>query len=166
MSDKKQIFDADGTDAVSRVLLELLNSFPLLNGKAILFSTLSESSGIGFFPTSGAALLSSTEDVTGHVRQVCLYPFDIVYRHAPKSEEQRLRVKELLDTLGKWLERQPVNIAGKSERLERYPDLGSGNRVIKLISRTCSGHLGAAYQDGTEDWTLYATLRYENEFDK
>ena len=163
----QKTFDIDGSEAVSKVLLTLLNTFPgLSTGKKVQFSTLSETSGIGFFPTSGAALLSSHEDITGHVKQVCLYPFNIVYRAAPKTEAQKLRIKEFLDTLGKWLELQPVVINDQNHKLTAYPDLSSGNRVIKSISRTNPGHLSAAYQDGIEDWVISATLRYENEFDK
>lgn len=163
----QKTFDIDGTEAVSKVLIELLNTFPGLSaGKKIQFSTLSETSGIGFFPTSGAALLSSKEDIMGHVKQVCLYPFNVVYRAAPKTEAQKLRIKEFLDTLGKWLELQPVVINHETYKLTGYPDLLSGNRVIKSISRTNPGHLNNAYQDGIEDWIISATLRYENEFDK
>jgi len=166
MDTKKPVIDIDGSEAVSKVLLALLNEFPGIDHKNILFSTLSETSGIGFFPTSGAALLSDKEDITGHVKQVCLYPFNIVYRAAPKSEAQRLKIKEFLDTLGRWLEQQPVTVGGDTYQLTEYPALSSGNRVIKSISRTNPGHLNAAYQDGIEDWLISATLRYENEFDK
>lgn len=164
---EQKIFDIDGTEAVSKVLLSLLNTFPGLSaGRKIQFSTLSETAGIGFFPTSGAALLSSNEDITGHVKQVCLYPFNVIYRAAPKTEAQKLRIKEFLDTLGKWLELQPILIGGNTYKLTEYPDLYSDNRVIKSISRTNPSHLSAAYNDGIEDWTISATLRYENEFNK
>lgn len=162
----KKAFDVDGADAVTKVLLELLNTFPGLGGKKILFSALSETSGIGFFPTSGAALLSNDEDITGHVKQVCSYPFNIVHRAAPQAEVQKLRVKEFLDALGRWLELQPITVDGQTYKLTGYPELVSGNRVIKSISRTNPGHLSAAYNDGIEDWIISATLRYENEFDK
>lgn len=163
----KATIDIDGSEAVSKVLLELLNTFPGLSEKQrILFSTLSESSGIGFFPTTGAALQSDKEDVTGHVTQVCLYPFSMVYRAAPKSEAQRMRIKEYLDTLGKWLEQQPVLLNGKEYRLEAYPALASGNRIIKTITRTSPAYINAAYQDGIEDWIIAARLSYENEFDR
>lgn len=163
----KATIDIDGSEAVSKVLLELLNTFPGLSEKQrILFSTLSESSGIGFFPTTGAALQSDKEDVTGHVTQVCLYPFSVVYRVAPKSEAQRMRIKEYLDTLGKWLEQQPVHLNGKVYRLEAYPALASGNRIIKSITRTSPAYINVAYQDGIEDWIIAARLSYENEFDR
>ncbi|NCC06718.1 MAG: hypothetical protein EOM30_01420 [Clostridia bacterium] len=160
------VIDIDGSDAVSKVLITLLNTFPCLGGKSILFSTLSETSGIGFFPTSGAAVLSSTEDVTGHVKQVCLYPFNIIYRASPKSEAQKIRIKEFLDGIGKWLELQPIKDGETEYKLSAYPALLSSNRVIKSISRTNPGHLYATYDDGIEDWLISATLRYENEYNK
>lgn len=166
MAEQKTVIDLDGSDAVSNVLLELLNTFPALDGKSILFSTLDETSGIGFFPTSGAALLSNEEDIIGHVKQVCLYPFNIIYRAAPKSERQKMKIKEFLDTLGKWLELQPITVGENVSKLENYPAITSGNRVIKLISRTNAAYLAAAYEDDIEDWMISMSLKYENEFDK
>lgn len=160
------LVDVEGSDAVSSVLVGLLNDFPGLGDKEILFSTLSETSGIGFFPTSGAAVLESTEDITGHVKQICQYPFNIIYRAAPKSETQKIRIKEFLDGIGKWLELQPVVMNNTQYKLTAYPALSSGNRIIKSINRTNPGHLSAAYADGIEDWVISATLKYENEFTK
>ena len=165
-TEKTTVFDIDGSEAVSPVLLNLLNEFPGIGKRKIQFSSLSETSGIGFFPTSGAALISSKEDVTGHVVQVCAYPFNVVYRAAPKSEKQRLKIKEFLDGLGRWLEQQPISIGGFEYRLTAYPALSAGNRVVKSISRTSPGHLNAAYQDGIEDWLISLSLRYENEYNK
>jgi len=163
---QKYAIDIDGSDVMSTVLLDLLNTFPGLGGRKIEFSTLSETSGIGFFPTSGAAILSDREDITGHVEQVCLYPFTLVYRSAPKTEAARLKIKEFLDTIGKWMEQQPVTIGGKEHQLSQYPVLSTQSRAIKAIRRTNPGHLEATYQDGIEDWSLAASLRYENHFDK
>ena len=163
----KAVIDVEGSEAVSSVLLELLNQFPgLPDGKKITFSTLQETSGIGFFPTTGAALLSNVESITGKVKQVCLYPFDIVYRASPKSEMQRMRIKEFLDILGKWLERQPVIIQGATEKLETYPPLESGNRIIKAITRSTPAFLNAVYETGVEDWIISGQLTYNNEYYK
>lgn len=158
--------DVDGTEALSTVLLSLLNSFPgLESGKKIKFSTLAKTSGIAVFPSAGAAIIQNRESVTGHVTQSCQYLFTLVYRTAPETEKQRLRIKEFLDTIGRWLEMQPVNIRGEAVKLEAYPVL-TGTRIIKSIRRTTPGHLNVAYPDGVEDWTIAATLSYENEYDK
>lgn len=163
----RTVIDIDGSEAVSNVLLTLLNEFPgLSENQTITFATLDESSGIGFFPSTGAALQSNNESITGHVKQVCLYPFMVIYRAAPKSETQRMRIKEFLDALGKWLEQQPVTVNGTEYRLESYPALSSGNRVIRSITRSSPAYLNGVYQNGVEDWIIAEQLTYDNEFDK
>jgi hypothetical protein len=166
MAQQKYSIDVDGSDVMSKVLLDLLNGYPALGGRTITFSTLGDTSGLAFFPSSGAAILTDKDDVTGHVTQVCLYPFTIVFRAAPKSEGQRLKIKEFLDTIGKWTEQQPIVIDGETLQLTDYPDLSTEGREIKSIRRTNPAHLAATYQDGIEDWTLAANLKYENSFDR
>ena len=131
MKQAQKLVDVDGIDAVSKALIFLLNAFPGLgSGKRILFSTLPESGGIGFFPSSGAALLQNREDITGHVHQVCLYPFQVLYRAAPKTDVQKIRIKDFLDTLGKWLELQPVVLNGTVYKLGQYPELDEPSAVL------------------------------------
>lgn len=157
--------DIDGSDLMSKLLFDLLNTFPgIPNNKEILFSTLQDSGGIGLFPTSGAVIQTEKKSITGHVEQTCLYPFTIVYRAAPKNQEQRMRIKELLDAIGKWLEQQTVTVNSHEHKLDLYP-VTNDSRKIEAISRTSPGHLDKAYQDGIEDWVLSATLKYKNEFD-
>ena len=163
----KKISDVDGEEAVTPVLKGLLNSFPGFSPEQkVSFATLGESSGIAMFPVSGGAVEQTTEDILGHVQQVCAYPFSVVYRTAPNTEVQRTKIKELLDALGRGLERQTVTLDSKQHRLDSYPELDSGNRKIKSISRTSAAFLNAAYQDGIEDWMISARLTYNNEFDR
>ncbi len=165
MPKEKQVrFDVDGSEIVSKVLLELLNKCPALCGKKVAFSTLGEDEGLGFFPSVGAAITSETETITGDVHQVCAYPFDVVLRCAPKTEAARIRCKELLDAIGRWLERQPITVNGEMHTMDAYPALTEGNRKIRAISRTSPSHLNAVYQTGVEDWLFSGSLRYENNF--
>lgn len=165
MPKEKQVrFDVDGSEIVSKVLLELLNKCPALCGKKVAFSTLEDDEGLGFFPSVGAAITSETETITGDVHQVCAYPFDVVLRCAPKTEAARIRCKELLDAIGRWLERQPITVNGEAHTMDAYPALTEGNRKIRAISRTSPSHLNAVYQNGVEDWLFSGSLRYENNF--
>lgn len=165
MPKEKQVrFDVDGSEIVSKVLLELLNKCPALCGKKVAFSTLGEDEGLGFFPSVGAAITSETETITGDVHQVCAYPFDVVLRCAPKTEAARIRCKELLDAIGRWLERQSITVNGEMHTMDAYPALTEGNRKIRAISRTSPSHLNAVYQNGVEDWLFSGCLRYENNF--
>lgn len=162
---KEPVIDVEGSDIVSTTLMALLNIFPGLGNRKIAFSTLSETSGIGFFPTSGAVLLTNRESITGHVRQKCAYPFNIVYRAALKTEKQKMRVKEFLDALGRWLEQQPVELEDETYTLLAYPVLEKG-RKIKNIVRSTPAYLERAYQDSVEDWTIRLTLTYEADYYK
>jgi len=162
---RQRIVDIEGTDVVSTALMTLLNQFPGLDGREIAFSTLSDTAGISMFPTSGAVVVENSENVLGEVHQVCAYPFDIVYRAALKTDRHKLRVKEFLDTLGKWLERQPVTISDTEYHLTTYPDIGE-NRRIDSILRTTPAFLNAILQDGVEDWMISGQLRYENDYKK
>lgn len=167
MAKLKAVVDLEGSSAVSKVLSVLLDQFPGLQiGEHIAFSTLAETGGKAFYPTSGAVFLENRETITGHVKQTCLYPFTITYRAAPSTEDQRMRIKEYLDMLGQWLEKQPIIIGGTTYQLAEYPSLGSGNRKIKQILATNASHLQAAYQDGIEDWVMSMQLQYTNEYDK
>lgn len=156
---------AEARDAVSKALLNLLNAYPGLEGKNILFSSLNATYGIGFFPTSGTVLLSNVESITGKVTQMVLYPFTIVYRAAFKAEDTQLAAKEFLDNLGRWLEQQEVNVNGKVYKLEAYPALAEGQK-IKQIVRTNPAHLDTAYNDGVKDLAISLTMRYENIYNK
>lgn len=162
---RQRIIDIEGTDVVSTVLLTLLNRFPGLDGREIMFSTLTETSGISMFPTSGAVVIENRENVLGEVHQVCAYPFDIIYRAALKTDKHKLRVKEFLDALGKWLERQPVTILDTVYHLTEYPEIGERRRIVSIM-RTTPAFLNAIIQDGVEDWMFSGQLRYEVDYNK
>ncbi len=155
--------DVDGEETLSRTLVDLLNTFPAMNGRKVFFSTLEETSGLGFFPLSGAAVSKEEKDITGMCYQTCQYPFLLVFRAAPKSDGARLRIKEFLDLIGKWLEQQVITVDDTRYQLEKYPDL-DGSRKIKSIARTTPAYLDKAYDDGIEDWSISITAIYKNTF--
>lgn len=157
-------YDVDGYDIVTNALRDLLNSFPgLLEGEIIKFSTLEEDSGISFYPISGAVIATETTSVTGKVNQVCNYPFYVVYRTAVDSPNSKIDIKEFLDKLGKWLEKQPVTIDGETQKLSDYPELTEG-REITEISRQTPAYLDSTSEGNVQDWVISLALRYRNIF--
>lgn len=153
---------ADGTDNVTTALRELLNSYPELSASdEITFSVLDTDSGKAMFPASSVAILKEIEDVTGHVAQTCIYPFIVLYRTSGLTENRKAAVKEWLDNLGRWIEKQEVN----GNKLESYPVL-SGNREIKKIARTSQSYLYNTNEDKVEDWAISIQAIYTNEFDR
>lgn len=164
--DKQVRYDVDGSDNVTESLRILINQFPGLSpGDEITYSTLEENSGKAMFPITGAVIETETKSVTGKVRQICLYPFFLVYRASGLSEEQKARVKEWLDTLGKWLERQEVTINNQPYKLDKYPEL-TGQRKFLSISRQTPSYLDNTSENNTEDWVIQISARYQHEFHK
>lgn len=164
MAEQKEIkYDLDGYDIITNALMTLLNQYPDLGTDKIHFSTFAAESGIAMFPSIGAVVETEKRSVTGKVYQSCNYPFNIVYKVAGVSENNKIQVKDFLDKLGKWLEMQSVTIGTEQHRLEAYPAL-TENREIKSISRTTPAYLESIEENKTENWVISLILRYSNEF--
>ena len=164
---KKDIrYDLDGDELMTQVLCDLVNQYPGLPADDVItFATLPEAGGISLYPGTGAAIDSERTSVTGKVRQVCQYPFFITWRAAGPSEAQKAAMKEWLDRLGRWLERQPVIIDGQSRQLEAYPPVAAG-RKITAISRQIAGYLEERDDHQMETWAISMVAKYENIYQK
>lgn len=165
MSDSPTRYDLDGFEYVTNALSELLNTFPAITTEEISFTSISEDGGVAFVPVSGAAIETEKEDITGHVTQVCSYPFYVMYRMSGTSEKSKINVKEWLDNLGKWLEGEPITVRGKKYILDSYPTLQS-NRKFKVIERQTPSYLSGKNSNNSEDWVIMLNARYSNEFDR
>jgi hypothetical protein len=159
-------YDIDGYDILTDALKTLLNQYPGLEaGEKIKFTTLKEDSGIAFEPVSGAVIYSSKKYITGLTDQLCDYPFYIIYRTALDSQESKIDIKEFLDNMGKWLEKQPVAIDNTDYKLDQYPPLKNG-RTIEEITRTSPSYPEELQENGVQDWVIGMTLRYRYKFKK
>lgn len=164
MAEKKQVkYDIDGYDIITNALMALLNQYPDLGSDKIRFSTFATESGIAMFPGMGAVVEVEKRSVTGKIYQSCNYPFNIVYKVAGVSENNKIQVKDFLDKVGKWLEKQTVTIGTQEHKLESYPAL-TDNREITSISRTTPAYLDTVEENKTENWVISLILRYSNEY--
>lgn len=161
---QSQGYDIDGYEYITTALLSLLNNYPgLLEGDSIKFGNPDEDNGKAMIPVSGGIIVSEKKDIMGTVTQVCNYPFYVVYRSGAMSDHMQINTKEWLDNLGRWLERQSINIDNVKYKLTGYPDL-TGNRKIKRIERQSPAFL-ETYQDGQiENWSIFISAEYENVF--
>ncbi len=166
-TEQKQVkYDVDGYDVVTAALRELINQYPNLSeGDEISFSMLGEDSGKAMFPVSGGVIETEKEDITGHVTQVCLYPFYVIYRAGGLTENRKASVKEWLDNLGKWLEKQPIRVNEESYVLKEYPPLTEDRKFLS-INRQSPGYLDSTNENQTENWAIYISARYQNEFER
>lgn len=147
--------DATGTEILQKAAEELLNDYPGFSDD-IPFEELSEY-GITYSADSGALVLTERRDITDYVRQECQFPFFVVCRTASSTSVVKERVYALLDSLGKWICKEPTQYA-----YPVYPEL-SGKRKITRITRN-NPYGVAPNDDGTQDWLLPVTINYTNEF--
>lgn len=157
-------YDVDGYDVITEALKTLLNMYPALtSGQQIKFNTLDENSGISMFPLSGSIIERKTKDILGRTTEICQYPFYVIARYGHLNETRKINMKEWLDNLGRWLEKQPVKINGSEQKLEEYPQLSQNRRFIE-IRRTTPAALNAVNNNNTEDWAISIVARYENQY--
>lgn len=157
-------YDVEGYDVITEALMELLNDFPALrDNEVITFNTLNENSGKSMFPLSGGIIERKTRDILGHTTEVCQYPFYVIARYGHLNESRKINMKEWLDNLGRWLEKQTIKVGGTSYTLTDYPIL-TGNRRFLEIKRTTPAALNAINDNNTEDWAISITALYQNQY--
>lgn len=165
MEEEKK-YDLDGQEVITDALMKLINRYPGLSSEdTIKFSILGEDNGKAIFPVSGAMVETEKNTITGKVIQECLYPFYVIYRAAGLSEHRKASVKEWLDNLGKWLERQKIVVNNTEYRLDDYPSL-TGDRKFLSIKRNTPSYLDSTNENMSENWAIYISARYQNIFYK
>lgn len=157
--------DFTGYEVLTEAMKNLINQYPGLDStEYISFEELADDGGMCFSADNGALVYSERESVTAHVRQICRYPFYIVYRVGSVEELSKMRAQTFLDGIGKWLCKEKVVIAGTEYKLSAYPVLSQG-RTIRKITRSNSYGLEPK-GNGVQDWVLPVSVEYENEFDR
>ena len=159
----ERVRDVQSEDVITNALVALVNQYPGLNGETITFGTLSETGGIAMFPMSGAVIERDAVDILGNHEQICNYPFFVYYKVSGLTENRKISVKEWLDDLGRWLEKQPITIGETVSILDEYPAL-SGNRKFLSIKRTTPATLDSIGKGQEENWAIRLVARYQNNF--
>lgn len=154
--------DGEGFEILKDAVLVMLNQFPGLNGREILFSGLTEDSGLSMEPDSGTLIYKEKKDIIGGVHRECQFPFFVVYRSGAASSFLKMSTAEFLDTLGAWICCEPVIIDDITYQLKEYPKL-TGGRSIVNVSRFNSYAL-EPNQNKTQDWVIPITVHYTHEF--
>ena len=154
MSDTKNVrIDVQDGESFTMLLLNTLNEYPdLMEGEKIVFGDSSHNSGLAMYPIAGALVLSETQDVLGMIDSSRQYPFTIVYKVAQGSANLAISIKDFLDNMGKWLERQDLS-RKVSEEI-----------TINDIKRQTVAALDSVEEDGTQNWTVSISLNYTKRY--
>ena len=162
MKDKPIKYDLNGYEIVKDAILNLINQCPATETE-VVFGILGETYGFAMIPVSSSVIESKKRDITGKTSEVCYYPFTLVYRDAGMNEKRKLEVSEMLDDIGKWLEKQEIIVNDESYKLFEYPVLTGGREFLE-IQRQTNSYLANTYEDKSEDWEIRITARYKNEY--
>jgi hypothetical protein len=141
----------DGRDSVqlTNEILAFLNQYPeLLAGETIVFGDASHESGLAMYPISGALVISETEDIMGNHESNRQYPFSLVYKNGTGSTARAISIKEFLDSIGEWCEKQDYSA---------FNELGI---EVTEMSRQTVAAMDSIEEDGTENWNIAITLYY------
>ena len=163
MPDGKPKVDATGQEVLTKAVVELLATYPGLNGREILFEELGKESGIAFFAGAQALVITEKKTITGRILQTCQYPFYVYYRTTSTQERQKISVQTFLDSLGKWLCQEPAEVNGEYIRLYEYPDLTQGRKITRVTRDNSAGT--EPTEEGVQDWILPVTVQYTNEIE-
>lgn len=155
--------DPTGYEYMKRAIRALLNQFPGLGGDRIYFEELGEDAGIAFSADAGALVMTERRSITDHITQQCQFPFLVVFRTTATREFEKLGVSAFLDNLGKWICKEPVEIAGENYRLTEYPKISDGRKITR-ITRSNS-YPTTPNENKSQDWILPVVVQYTYEFD-
>lgn len=155
--------DPTGYEYMKRAIKALLNGYPGLNGERIYFEEIGEESGIAFSADSGALVMAERRSITDRVTQTCQFPFLLVYRTTATREFEKLNVSAFLDSIGKWLCKEPVEIRGETYRLTSYPAISDGRKITRITRNNSYG--AVPNENKSQDWILPVSVQYTYEYD-
>lgn len=138
---------ASEQDQISRLLLSWLNEYPNKPVTVINYEFLEDDKPSMALSTIQGAY-KTRRYITGGYEAA--YEFKVIYRTQPgNSNNNRLKVDELLDSLADW-----------STSRADVPVLGEGIRFRRLETNSRSS-LFARYENGDEDHQILMTMTYE-----
>ena len=157
-------YDVQGEAEVSAAIVEQINACPFLDGETVVFASLDDT-GLAVYPNAAGVIQRERHDITDHVTQDCAYTFAVVSKGYGQTETRKINDKALLDALGRWLEREPVDVNGTIYLLDEYEALPNGRKFL-AIERISSATLDAIGEDQSELWVIQMRAIYRNEYNK
>lgn len=144
----RSFVSSDEQERVSRGLLSWLNQYPDFPAgvRRINFEYLEEDKPCMALSTIQGSYITKQYVGGDYMAE---YQFKLVYRGQPgDSNNNRLKMDEVLDTVGDWAAR----------RRDR-PDIGGGKQVRRITVNARSSLFGR-YENGDEDHQILMTMSY------
>lgn len=159
-SENMESLTANEQTSILKVIYELIENYPLLNGMKVNFDEVDiDISNIGILSSSGSKVLS--RDILGGFKG--LLPFTLAWGGIPTTSKRKINVVEILNSIGNWLNKQTIKDSkGNEYKLEEYPAL-SGNRKIETIEQTTVPHISGVADNGNVKYECMIHVTYVKE---
>ena len=143
MADKtKVLVPADERSQVARAVCAWINTCPHKPVKKIGYEYIGET---GVMVSTQANAYKTRQYIDGSYQ--AQYPFYVIYRAVPTSDDGRLKMDECLEKIAAWCETS-------------LPSL-NGNMTAQTVVCNTSSAMVARYDDNSEDHQISLTLTYE-----
>lgn len=157
MSEKQtEILNAEEQDAIGKAVLLLVKECPaILSGIKVKYGDIADNA-IGIFAQQSAVVTKRYVNGTFTAQ----FPFTVLYRSKPTTDNDRIAREEMLTNVAKWLAGKRITVNGMEHILKEYPQLSEGRRITG-IEQLKTAALAGKLQDGSVDYTVDLKLDYK-----
>ena len=147
MTENKETLSVKEQESISAAVLALVKSYETfpktITSKQIHIDELKSAVCIGIFPTTGAVV--TKRYISGAFE--AQFPFDLLYKCNPTTNDAVIEARKVVDDLAKWLEDT------------QYPGLTDGTE-IQSIHRVTTAALAGKTENGASVFKCSCTLKY------
>lgn len=157
MSEKQaEILNAEEQDAIGKAVLLLVKECPaILPGIKVKYGDIADNT-IGIFAQQSAVV--TKRYINGIF--TAQFPFMLLYRSKPTTDNDRIAREEMLNNIAKWLGGKKITANGIEYILKEYPQLSEGRQITE-VEQLKTVALAGKLQDGSVDYTVDLRLSYK-----
>lgn len=114
------------------------------------------SNTIGMFAENGAIVRERF--VSGAF--IAQFPFTLLYRSKPDSDDERMAREQTLSNIAKWLCGKEIEQNGNTYQLSEYPALTDGRNITGIEQRQ-NVYQAGKLEDGSVDYQVHLIVEYK-----
>lgn len=155
-----ELLSVEEQDAIGKALFSLIKNYPGLNKIAVKYGDIGDNT-IGIYAQSDAIVTKRYINGVFNAQ----FPFRLLYRSKPTTDNDRIAREETLGKLAGWLCKKNVAIGNKVYALDSYPLLSDGRKITE-IEQLKTVSLAGRLADGNVDYFVNMCLYYKKKEEK
>jgi len=151
-----EILSVEEQDAMGKTLFLLIQKCPVIpKGVNVRYGDITGNT-ISIFPQKGAVV--TARYINGIFK--AQFPFMILYRSKPTTDNDRIAREETLGNIARWLSGRKITVNNSEYMLSEYPQLSEG-RKITGIEQLQTVYIAGKLEDGNVDFSVNMKLDYK-----